>query len=105
MNSDPFAGSLVFRVIGYATLAFGLWQQWRERRPRAWAQVTGTVLACRTEKQYTRSGSCEYVTGVEYEYSCGGQSFRSRRIRTSNYSLGTKRSAEVVSTRYPVGGT
>ena len=104
MSSDAFTFSLMFGLVGSTTLAFGLWQRWREQRPRDWAPVTGTVVASTTEKQYIRHGY-QYVTGVEYEYSCTGHSFKSRRIRMSNYSLGTRRAAELVSTRYPVGAS
>jgi hypothetical protein len=104
MSPDVFTFSLMFGVVGSATLALGLWQRWREQRPRGWVPVAGTVIASAAQKQYISRGY-DYVTGVEYEYSCGGQSFKSRRIRMSNYSLGTKRTAEMVSTRYPVGAS
>ena len=104
MNPDAFTVSLMFGVVGAATFALGLWQRWREQRPRDWVPVTGKVIASTTKKQYISRGY-EYVTGVEYEYSCGGQSFKSRRIRMGNYSLGTKRTAEAVSALYPVGAS
>jgi hypothetical protein len=44
------------------------------------------------------------VAEVEYEYRHNGQTFRSRRIRMNNYSSGRKREAEMISSRYPVGG-
>jgi hypothetical protein len=102
MSPDAFTLSLMFGLVGSATLAFGLWQRWREQRPRDWVPVAGTVTGSSTEKRYISRGY-EYLTEVEYEYSCNGQSFKSRRIRMSNYSLGTKQAAEAVSARYPVG--
>jgi hypothetical protein len=95
---------LFFYLIALLPLGFGIWQFWKERTPRRWPQVPGTVVSSTIDKRATSRGYY-YVPKIEYEFCYDEQTFKSSRRRASNYASGQSVDAKDIAAHYPVGGS
>jgi Protein of unknown function (DUF3592) len=92
-------------AIAAACFAFGFWIRRKEGAAHAWPQSSGVITASKTVRQYVDRGREEVFPVIEYSFGYQGQSFKSSHWRLGNYSVGTSASAEIVTSRYPVGAS
>ena len=92
-------------AIAAACFAFGFWIRRKEGIAHQWPQSSGLITASRTVREPTGRGGEQVTPFIEYSFDYQGQSFKSSHWRLGNYSVGNSASAEVITSRYPVGAS
>lgn len=95
---------LTILFLGAVPLCIGLWQLFREVAPHKWPQVDGTIVNSTIKKQLVQAGGYQYIPLIDYEYSYEGKNYSSSKWRVGNYATGSSEDAEVIHSRYPIGG-
>jgi hypothetical protein len=104
MNSDDRTALAVLLTLSAILFALGFWIRRREMAARRWPQVPGTIVTSKTDPPNPGRGvEKDVMPVIEYEFSYQGQSWRTSHWRFGNYTFGDRGSAEIVTSRYPVG--
>jgi hypothetical protein len=95
---------LIFFAVG-AGLSYWGWTILQDARASAsWPSVQGQVTSSEVERS-TSEGDTSYLPQVDYAYTVNDVSYRGDRITFGQNSYGSRRGAEEVVARYPVGQT
>jgi hypothetical protein len=100
---ETVAGLLLFLAIG-AGLSFWGWTIVRDARASAaWPHVEGVVTGSEVTSSTDGDGAESYSPQVTYTYLAGGRYQESYVIKFGENSYDSRRRAEAVAARYPVG--
>ena len=96
---------LIFFGVGVGLSYWG-WTILQDARASAsWPSVQGQVTSSVVDRSTDSEGGTSYSPEVDYEYTVNDQRFSADRIKFGENSYSSRRQAEDVVARYPVGQT
>lgn len=95
--------TFIFLIIGGALVLWGLNILGDARASASWPIAEGKVVSSQVEHSTDSEGGDSYQPKVNYTYSVAGVPYSGRQIKFGENSYSSRRQAEEIANRYPVG--